>query len=37
MVAVSHFAMYRYLSPQEGTMVFSHSQVPLAPEACSVC
>lgn len=31
MVAVSHFAMYRCLSPQEGTMVFSHSQVLLAP------
>lgn len=31
MVAVSYFAMYRCLSPQEGTMVFRHSQVPLAP------
>lgn len=30
MVAVSHFAMYRCHSPQEGT-VLGHSQVPLAP------
>lgn len=31
MVAVSRFTMYRCLSPQEGTMVMGHSQVPLVP------